>query len=133
MRPSLGCVRALRHLALWLGLVALTVQGLAPLHLAGLMRAPGSAASLSSIILCTARGFETVRIGADGKPVPDAPAPDQQGSTCVLCTGCHAGGAFSPPELASTLAPLLWIRASKQTVFALAVTSRLQLAYVTRA
>src|SRR5258706_5652423 len=129
MRPSLGCVRTLRHLALWLGLVALTVQGLAPLHLAGLMRAPGSAASLSSIILCTARGFETVRIGADGKPVPDGPAPDQQGSTCLLCTGCHVGGAFSPPELASTLAPLSWVLASKQIVFAVPGTPLLHVSY----
>jgi len=73
---SLGCSRALRAFALTLGLVALTLQGLAPLCL-NMTGAPSVSASGYSIIICTVHGYQTIQIGADGKPAPNAPAqPD---------------------------------------------------------
>jgi hypothetical protein len=82
---------ALRTLFLWLGLGALTVQAFAPLCLTG--GVGGSPAGVSSIILCTAHGFERIQIGADGQPLP-AQGDDQKGSDCFLCVAMHGSGAF---------------------------------------
>lgn len=71
---ALGCSRALRAFALALGLVALTLQGLAPLCL----NMPGGASGpegVHSVVLCTIHGYQTIQIGADGKPAPNAPVP----------------------------------------------------------
>ena len=53
---------ALKALALWLGLAALILQGFVPL---AAMAAPAG----HSIVICTIHGMQTIRIGADGKPV----------------------------------------------------------------
>jgi hypothetical protein len=84
--------RVFRTLALWLGLAALMVQGLAPLCAPGLMG--GSGGSVASIVICTVHGFETVQIGADGKPLPQQPA--KNASDC--CTACHAPNGFTTPS-----------------------------------
>jgi hypothetical protein len=119
-----------RTLALWLGLAALLVQAMAPLCLAGFMSvaAPGA----SSIILCTAHGFETIQIGADGKPLPATPAQDQQGANCPLCSAMHAASAFMPPTLALANTPLS-VTAARMSFVSVPVPSRkFSFAYVTR-
>src|SRR5258706_4306759 len=84
---SFAYAKALRTLALLLGLVALTAQGLAPLCLGAAMGAPSSQSSISSIVICTIHGIRTIQIGAHGKPVPDKRAPVQQNSNCPIYTG----------------------------------------------
>jgi hypothetical protein len=93
--------RPARTLALWLGLLALTIQGLAPLCLPGIMRTAGG----PSIILCTAHGLQTVHLGADGKPLSNTPAPNQQNSDCPLCAAAHIGGGFTAPALVALSLP----------------------------
>ena len=104
MGRGVVCNRALRAVALWLGLAALTIQGLAPLCL-NMMDAPLASAGVSSIVLCTLHGFQTIRIAADGKPIPNAPTPDQQNSTCPICTGFHAAKTFTAPALVGLVVP----------------------------
>jgi hypothetical protein len=124
--------RVLRTFALWLGLVALMVQALAPLCAAGLMGSTDRTDGVASIILCTAHGFETIRIGADGKPLPAAPAQDQQSSPCPLCAAMHAMTAFVPPPIALALVPPS-ITAARMSFISAAVPSRkFSSAYVTR-
>ena len=96
------CNRALRAVALWLGLAALTIQGLAPLCLSGMM---AGAAGIQSIVICTIHGYQTLQVQADGKPIPNAPAPDQQNSTCPICAGFHAAKAFTAPALVGLVVP----------------------------
>ena len=122
--------RSARTTALWLGLAALLVQAMAPLCLAGFMSAGATGAS--SIILCTSHGFETIQIGADGKPLPATPAQDQQGTTCPLCAAMHATTAFVPPPLALAAAPLS-VAAARMSVISVPVPFRkFSFAYVTR-
>jgi len=78
--------RAIRLVALWLGLAALMVQGLAPLCAGGIGGGTGS--NVASVVICTAHGFQTVSVDADGKPLPQAPGKSM--SDC--CSACHAGG-----------------------------------------
>ena len=92
-------MRWFRTLALWLGLTALSVQALAPLCLAGMMAEGGG----SEIVLCTAHGFQTVHVDANGKPVP-APASDQN-STCPLCAAVSHATTFTTPAVFVLLAP----------------------------
>jgi hypothetical protein len=107
---SLGCSRALRAFALTLGLVALTLQGLAPLCL-NMMGGPSGSAGGYSIVLCTIHGYQTIQIDADGKPAPNAPVPDQQNSTCPICTGFHQANAFTAPALVLLVVPTDFRRA----------------------
>jgi hypothetical protein len=88
-----------RSLALWLGLVALTIQGLVPLCAAG----PAAAAGGNAIVICTPHGFETLRLDAGGNPIPGAPQADH--STCFLCLGCHIGTSFTAPAFIAFAAP----------------------------
>jgi hypothetical protein len=90
--------RVFRTLALWLGLAALMVQGLAPLCAPGLM---GGGDGTGSIVICTAHGFETVQIGVDGKPLPAAPG--KNASDC--CNVCHAPNGFTTPAPMLAAAP----------------------------
>ena len=122
--------RVTRTLALWLGLAALLVQAMAPLCLTGFMSAgvPGE----SSIILCTSHGFETIRIDADGKPLPGTPAQDQQGSICPLCSAMHAASAFVPLSLALTASPPSMIAARMNVISVPMPPRKFASAYVTR-
>lgn len=82
-------------IALWLGLAALMVQGLAPLCVGG-----EAGGAVASVVICTAHGFQTVAVDADGKPLPQAPGKSM--SDC--CSACHMPGGFalgSPLALAA--------------------------------
>jgi hypothetical protein len=105
-RNSAISVGPARALALWLGLIALTLQALAPLCLGGFMAARTGG---SPIVLCTSHGFETVRVDADGKPVPNAPAPDDGNSLCPLCSAVAQATHFTPPVPFILAAPLLFL------------------------
>ena len=70
---SSGAWRRFKALALWLGLSALMVHGLAPYCLAGAL----VSTSGDTIVICTVHGQKTIRIGADGAELPEkAPADD---------------------------------------------------------
>ena len=90
-----NCRRVFDSLGLLLGLIALTVQAMAPLCLSGLMDA--HSAGGSSIILCTAHGFETIQVDSSGNPLPSAPAKNGSDSVCPLCTGFQAASALIAP------------------------------------
>jgi hypothetical protein len=87
-----------KMIALWLGLAALMVQGLAPLCASGILG--GAGGNIASVVICTAHGFEIVQVGFDGKPLAHQPAKAM--SDC--CSACHAPGGFtiaSPIPLAT--------------------------------
>ncbi len=90
---SLHAVRRLKALALWLGLGALMLHGLAPLCLAGAMGSAGG----DTVIICTAHGPETVRIGPDGTKLPEAPPSNDSSSDCLACLVFHGVPVLSPP------------------------------------
>ena len=128
---SLGCSKALRAFALTLGLVSLTLQGLAPLCLN--MAGPSGTAGVHSIVLCTIHGYQTIQIGADGKPVPNAPAPDQQNSTCLMCVGFHAAKAFTTPTPVLVASPTNFQRAVLSIASAPAPSLKSHVSYISRA
>ncbi len=130
---SFAYAKALRTLALLLGLVALTAQGLAPLCLGAAMGAPSSQSSISSIVICTIHGMRTIQIDADGKPVPNNPAPDQQNSTCPICTGFQTASAFGAPAPVQLVAPATFKRLPQIFVSAPAPSQRSHVFYITRA
>jgi hypothetical protein len=99
LNPSVNCCRAIKALALWLGLAALMVQSVAPLCAPALMGGPSG--GVASIVICTAHGSETVQIGADGTPLPHPPA--HSFSDC--CTACHAPGGFNVASPIPVAAP----------------------------
>jgi hypothetical protein len=106
------------------------VQAIAPLCAAGLMGSTDHTAGGASIILCTAHGFQTIQIDADGKPLPAT--PQNQQTSCPLCSAMHAMTAFVPPPLALAVAPPT-ITAARILLISVAVPSRkFSLAYVTR-
>ena len=126
--------KALRILALMLGLIALTAQGLAPLCLGAAMAAPSSHhAGVSSIVICTLEGMRTIQIGADGKPVPNQPAPTQQNSTCPICTGFQAASAFGAPQPALLIAPAAFKRLPRIFASARPPSLSSHASYITRA
>lgn len=125
---SLDRRRVFRTLALWLGLAALMVQGLAPLCAVGPMGASGRASGVASIVLCTAHGFETVQIGADGKPLPNQPA--NTASDC--CTACHAPVGFTLPAPILAALPSAIAYDGAHLVTAPVPTARFYSSYVTR-
>ena len=118
--------RALKAYAMLLGLIALMVQSLAPLCAPGLMgRASGSTAS---VVICTAHGFESVQIGADGNPLPHQPAHDF--SDC--CSACHAPVGFTVASPVPVAAPSRIASESTSFVTPPVVATRLYSTYVTR-
>jgi hypothetical protein len=129
---SLGCSKALRAFALTLGLVALTLQGLAPLCL-NMAGGTSGAAGVHSIVLCTIHGYQTIQIGADGKPAPNAPTPDQQNSTCPICVGFHAAKAFTAPEPIALAVPTNFQRAVLSIASAPTPSLRSLASYISRA
>ncbi len=44
--------------------------------------------ALDSIVICTPNGLKAVRLGADGKPLPNQPHQD---AYCVHCLPCNMG------------------------------------------
>jgi hypothetical protein len=78
------------------------IQAVAPLCLSGQTSASGN-----SIIICTAHGFETVTLDADGKPTKNAPDSTHHNSDCALCGTCHIGGGFTAPAVLALLGPSL--------------------------
>ena len=103
IKPIIGRSRALHALAVCLSLIALAVQGLAPLCITGMMphRARGD---VFTIVICTTHGLETVKIGADGKPLPNVPAMGGPGSKCPICTDLQTASTWTPaPAIAMTL------------------------------
>lgn len=120
--------RALRALALTLGLAAMAMQGLAPLCLAGWKATPGGTSS----IICTEHGREIVRIDAEGKPLPGTPSPSRQDSTCPLCAAFQAASLFAAPVVAWLLISGLRLN-PRIVVSSSPATPRPPLSYVSRA
>jgi hypothetical protein len=118
--------------ALFLGLLALTLQGLAPLCL-NMPGGPLSSAGVTSIVLCTIHGSQTIQIGVDGKPAPNAPAPGQQNSTCPICAGFQAAKAFTAPNLVELVVPTNFTTAPAALAPSVAPSVRLHLSYISRA
>ena len=122
-KPGLG---ALQALALWLGLAAVILQGFLPLGLGALAK------DGQSIVICTARGMETVRIGADGKALATQSIPNS--SLCSVCSDCTAarGGFIVPPPIPS-LHPIVSAEAVPATKDSVTPASPTHLPYASRA
>jgi len=96
MSVSVGCSATVRAFVYVLTVFALTLQQLAPLCLV-------QSAGGHSVVLCTVAGMRTVPLGADGKPLSNAPTEDQ-GSTCCACFQGSQGVA-APEIVAFDAAP----------------------------
>jgi hypothetical protein len=129
---SLGCSRALRAFALTLGLVALTLQGLAPLCL-GMAGGASGLAGVHSVVLCTIHGYQTIQIGADGKPAPNTPAPDQQSSACPICAGVQGANGFTAPEPVALSIPTHFTFAPPAIASSFASVPKPHFSYISRA
>jgi hypothetical protein len=70
-------------------LLALLVQSFAPAY----ARLAGGAGGGSSIVICTAHGFQTVRVDADGNALTGKSSANAQD----CCTDCQAAGGFVVP------------------------------------
>jgi hypothetical protein len=92
--------RVWQSIALWFGLFALTIQGLAPLCMAGGQGAAGA----NAVVICTSHGFKTVQLDSSGNAVPNTPAPDH--ASCFFCLGCPMGAGFTAPTVAALPAPV---------------------------
>jgi len=130
---SFAYAKALRTLALMLGLIALTVQGLAPLCKGAAMAAPAAQVGGSSIVICTIDGMRTIQLGDDGKPLPEKSAPDQQTPNCPTCTSFHPASAFAAPQPALLVAPASYTRLPRMFASAPATSPRSHAPYSTRA
>jgi hypothetical protein len=118
--------RLFKMIALWLGLAALMVQGLAPLCASGAM--DGAGGNIASVVICTVHGFETVQVGADGKPIPHQPAKGM--SDC--CSACHAPGGFAIASPIPVTAPCSIAYDVAHIAPAPVVITRFYSSYVTR-
>ena len=113
-RPSLAIW------AVWLAVAALLFHSLLPLAYQTAMRRADTG-GIDSIVICTAMGLRTVKLGADGMPLPDAPAsqPDKSSRYCPACLGAQMLPALLPPDgwsaglplLASGIAFIMWMAA----------------------
>jgi Protein of unknown function (DUF2946) len=121
---SLRGRRVFKTMALWLGLAALMVQGLAPLCAS----VGGAGGTIASVVICTAHGFETVQVGADGKPLPQHPSKSM--SDC--CSACHAPGGFTVTSPIPVAGPSSIAYGGALIVPAPVVTARFYSSYVTR-
>jgi len=122
---------AFRALALSLGFAALMVQAVAPLCLGGLISS--GPAGASSIVLCTAHGFQTVALDAAGNPLPSAPAKSAPDSLCPMCVAFHSGAAFIAPALIVAVLALVFSRERPLLALARLGTSNSYRSYSTRA
>ena len=114
----------IRAVALWLGLLALIVQSLAPAYAAS----AATAGQGSSIVICTAHGFQTVRVDADG----NALAGKSSANASDCCNDYHAAGGFPVPPPFRVPEPFQI--ASAVIVFGTSVPHphRLYFSYITR-
>jgi Protein of unknown function (DUF2946) len=110
------------------GMLALLLQGLAP----ACFGQTTARANGSFIVICTAHGTQKIAIDANGKPLPDGPTQDQQGSTCLLCTNVHRVAGFVPPSQAALLVSDIFQRAPSPAVSDGPVRAA-HLSYVSRA
>ena len=124
---SSGAWRRFKALALWLGLSALMVHGLAPYCLAGAL----VSASGDTIVICTVHGQKTIRIGADGAALPDAPPSNDSGSACLACVMCSDGPALKVSALVAAPRPPAQAKSDVATKFL--PSARGQFSYSTRA
>ena len=119
-----------KTLALWLGLIALTIQALAPLCLGG--QAQAAETGGNTIVICTSHGIETVTLGDDGKPVKQAPASGHHVSDCTLCGTCLMGG-FTAPSAIAFDAPSVSVGDARAVIAAPAASRPNHFFYVGRA
>jgi hypothetical protein len=103
--------RGFEFVALVFGLAALAVQAIAPICLSG-FPAPHSSGGIP-IVLCTAHGFQTVTLDADGKPIPATPAKDGSDGLCQMCTAFHSASAIVSPAALILIALFIWSRADR--------------------
>ena len=115
--------QAIRAVALWLGVFALMVQTLAPAYAAS---AAGGEDG-SSIVICTAHGFQTVRVDADGNAIAGKSSANSQD----CCTDCSAAGGFILPSPLRFAAPFMGSAAPRFAPQPILV-ARLYSTYVTR-
>jgi len=97
-----GAVCALAGLAIRLLIAAVHV----PPAVAGV--APGAAAFLSQIVLCTASGLRIVQLDKDGKPIE--PGKSRPPQSCPICTALSGAPLALAPSAAVLPAPK-WVAA----------------------
>ena len=103
--------RAIDFVALFFGLAALAVQAVAPICLSGF---PTSrAANGFSIVLCTAHGFQTLTLDADGKPLPAAPDKGGSDGLCPMCVAFHSAPVLVLTGTLVLAVLLFWRRADR--------------------
>jgi hypothetical protein len=90
---------AIGAIALWLGVLALMVQSLEPAYAVS----AAAAGQGSSIVICTAHGFQTVRVDADGT----ATAGKSSANSSDCCNDYHAAGGFIVPSPVRFAVPFL--------------------------
>jgi len=120
---SKGTYRAFRVLALWLGLAALMVQSLAPAYARTVAAADGT-----SIVICTAHGFQTVQLDSDGKAVSGKSSASLQD----CCTDCQAAGGFVLPTPLRVPEPFQFASESPAFLVAPVRIGRFLSSYLTR-
>lgn len=125
---SLASLPGLRRLAAWradwrrmaasLALLALLLHSFLPLLHHAAMRLQTASQALDSIVICTANGFRTVQVDAEGRFVDHAgaqnsdnraPAPEKTQRYCPVCLQGgtpHQPGPALLPLLASLPLPL---------------------------
>ena len=115
---------AARAIALWLGLFALMVQSLAPAYAA----VAGPARGGESVVICTAHGFQTVRVDAEGNAVTGKASANIQD----CCSDCQVAGGFLLPTPISVSEPFRLVSAATILLPAQHVPPRFFSPYITR-
>jgi hypothetical protein len=114
---------AFRALALWLGLAALLVQSLAPAYARTVTASDGT-----SIVICTAHGFQTVQVDAEGNALVGKPSTNAQD----CCTDCQAAGGFVVPPPVRIPVPFRIVTHSPGFASERVILARFYSSYVTR-
>jgi len=115
--------QVIRAVALWLGVFALMVQTLAPAYAASVAAGEGS-----SIVICTAHGFQTVHVDADGNAIPGKSSANS--SDC--CNDYHAAGGFIVPTPGRLPAPFHITSEASWFAAPASIAPRFYSSYVTR-
>jgi len=102
-----------RRVAARLALLALLLHSFLPLLHHAAMRLQAASQALESIVICTANGFRTVQVDAEGRFVDEgggkSPAPEKTQRYCPVCLqggAAHQPGPALLPLLASLPLPL---------------------------
>lgn len=120
---SKGTYRAFRALALWLGLAALLVQSLAPAYARTVTSSDGT-----SIVICTAHGFQTVQVDNEENALSGKASSNAQD----CCTDCQATGGFVIPPPIRVPVPFRVATEAAAFPSARVIVARFHLSYVTR-